>query len=128
MQQSRLFSTSGQGKIDLANLCSTGGLAVLIAHSITEQTSHSVVLLSRAVSCRRLSLDPRATLLDAVSRSPTHVHTEKTSSLISNQAKPALAARGFQIAAVDYDDADDLKFALRGINTVISTVTGPRSS
>jgi len=66
----------------------TGGLAVLIAHSIIEETNHSVVLLSRA-------------------------------------AKPALAARGFQIAAVDYDDADDLKFALRGIDTVISTVTGP---
>ena len=42
-----------------------------------------------------------------------------------NQTKPALATRGFQIAIVDYDDADDLKFALRGIDTVISTVTGP---
>jgi hypothetical protein len=30
----------------------TGGLACLIAHSINEQTSHSVVLLSRAVSSR----------------------------------------------------------------------------
>lgn len=41
------------------------------------------------------------------------------------QAKPALSARGFQIAVVDYNDADNLKYALRGIDTVISTVTGP---
>jgi hypothetical protein len=41
------------------------------------------------------------------------------------QAKPALSARGFQIVVVDYNDADGLKYALRGIDTVISTVTGP---
>jgi hypothetical protein len=55
----------------------------------------------------------------------SHDHAERLPSLIPNQAKPALATRGFQIAVVDYDDADDLKFALRGIDTVISTVTGP---
>jgi hypothetical protein len=84
-----------------------------------------VVLLSRAVSRRRSSPDTRAALLDDVSRSPSHVHNRKISSLIPNQAKPAYAARGLQIAVVDYDDAEDLKFALRGIDTVISTVTGP---
>ncbi|KAM0719648.1 hypothetical protein Q7P37_003779 [Cladosporium fusiforme] len=66
----------------------TGGLACMIAHWISEETNHPVVLLSRA-------------------------------------DKPALAARGFQILIIDYNDADDLKFALRGIDTVISTVTGP---
>lgn len=41
------------------------------------------------------------------------------------QAKPALTAQGFQIVVVDYNDADDLRYALRGIDTIISTVTGP---
>ncbi|KAM0706280.1 hypothetical protein Q7P35_005605 [Cladosporium inversicolor] len=66
----------------------TGGLACLIAHFISEETTHGVVLLSRA-------------------------------------AKPALTQRGLQITIVDYNDADNLKYALRGIDTVISTVTGP---
>lgn len=54
--------------LDLANRCRTGGLAVLIAHSITEDTSHSVVLLSRAVSRWRSVLNPGATLLDTASQ------------------------------------------------------------
>lgn len=47
------------------------------------------------------------------------------SNLTLIQAKPALTQRGLQITVVDYNDADNLKYALRGIDTVISTVTGP---
>nr|OQO29496.1 hypothetical protein B0A51_03024 [Rachicladosporium sp. CCFEE 5018] len=45
--------------------------------------------------------------------------------LLSRSQQPALAARGFQISVVDYTDAQSLTFALKGIDTVISTVTGP---
>ena len=41
------------------------------------------------------------------------------------QTQPQLIALGYQVLVVDYSDADSLKFALRGIDTVISTVTGP---
>lgn len=41
------------------------------------------------------------------------------------QAQPQLAALGYQVLLVDYNDVETLKFALRGIDTVISTVTGP---
>ncbi|KAK5170442.1 uncharacterized protein LTR77_005030 [Saxophila tyrrhenica] len=44
---------------------------------------------------------------------------------LSRSDKPPLAAKGYQVTVVDYDDADSLKYALRGIDTVISTVTGP---
>jgi hypothetical protein len=44
---------------------------------------------------------------------------------MSSQVKPELTACGFQIAVVDYDDADDLYHTLRDIDTVISTATGP---
>jgi hypothetical protein len=96
----------------------TGGLACLIAHFINEETSHSVVLLSRAVSGR--ILDPPPTIHRFL-----FAWVVIRSSLTLIQAKPTLSARGFQIAVVDYNDADDLKYALRGIDTVISTVTGP---
>lgn len=97
----------------------TGGLACLIAHFISEETTHGVVLLSRAVSLWR----PDHWLKSAFR------HLMKTDSCESYltfvQAKPALSQRGLQITVVDYNDADNLKYALRGIDTVISTVTGP---
>ncbi|QIW94880.1 hypothetical protein AMS68_000398 [Peltaster fructicola] len=44
--------------------------------------------------------------------------------LLSRTEQPSLAAKGFQVAVVDYEDEEDLAFALNGIDTVISTVTG----
>ena len=88
----------------------TGGLARLIAHYIDEDTSHHVVFLSRTVRCpavvklRLLLL--RSTLLNCL------------------QTQPQLAAGGYQVSVVDYGDFESLKYALRGIDTVISTVTG----
>ena len=41
------------------------------------------------------------------------------------QAQPALIASGYQVSIVNYSNAESLQFALRGIDTVISTVTGP---
>ena len=41
------------------------------------------------------------------------------------QTQPGLTAGGYQVSVVDYSDIETLKFALRGIDTVISTVTGP---
>ncbi|KAK3052402.1 hypothetical protein LTR09_006612 [Extremus antarcticus] len=43
---------------------------------------------------------------------------------LSRSAKQQLTTKGYQVTVVDYDDADSLKYALRGIDTVISTVTG----
>lgn len=47
-----------------------------------------------------------------------------TSELTLQQDKPQLTSRGFQVIVVDYRDNESLKFALRGVDTVISTVTG----
>lgn len=97
----------------------TGGLACLIAHFISEETTHGVVLLSRAVSCWRSDR-----WLQRACRHMMKIENCR-SYLTLIQAKPALAQRGLQITVVDYNDADNLKYALRGIDTVISTVTGP---
>ena len=40
------------------------------------------------------------------------------------QTQPQLTAGGYQVSVVDYSDVESLKYALRGIDTVISTVTG----
>lgn len=32
--------------------------------------------------------------------------------------------KGFQVSVIDYDDDEDLDYALRGVDTIISTVTG----
>lgn len=44
--------------------------------------------------------------------------------LTCRQPKPDLEAEGYQVVVVDYDNQDDLRFALRGIDVVISTVSG----
>ncbi|KAI9842908.1 MAG: hypothetical protein M1837_006740 [Sclerophora amabilis] len=44
--------------------------------------------------------------------------------LLSREDKPGLNANGFQVIVVDYDDAQSLRYALFGIDTVISTVSG----
>jgi len=40
------------------------------------------------------------------------------------QPKPNLEAAGYQVVVVDYNSQDDLRFALRGIDLVVSTVSG----
>lgn len=44
------------------------------------------------------------------------------------QAQPQLVSSGFQVVVVDYSDERTLTFALRGVDTVISTVPGPNQS
>ena len=44
--------------------------------------------------------------------------------LIVRQEKPQLS-ESYQVAVIDYSSQQSLQFALRGIDTVISTVTGP---
>ena len=44
--------------------------------------------------------------------------------LILLQEQPQLTQGGCQVSVVDYRDIETLKYALRGIDTVISTVTG----
>ncbi|KAL2353613.1 hypothetical protein BJ546DRAFT_1062401 [Cryomyces antarcticus] len=44
---------------------------------------------------------------------------------LSRTPQPRLVAQGHQVQVVDYNDPESLLFALRGIDTVISTVTGP---
>ena len=38
---------------------------------------------------------------------------------------PTLSSRGWQVLRVDYDDPDDLRYKLSGVDTVISTISGP---
>ena len=45
--------------------------------------------------------------------------------LMCVQDQPQLRAAGYQVSIVDYGNFQSLVFALRGIDTVISTVTGP---
>ncbi|TVY19369.1 hypothetical protein LARI1_G003446 [Lachnellula arida] len=44
--------------------------------------------------------------------------------IFSREDQPSLIARGYQIAVVDYDSQDDLRYTLRGIDLVISTIVG----
>ncbi|KAF5875097.1 putative isoflavone reductase family protein [Botrytis fragariae] len=44
--------------------------------------------------------------------------------ILSRQVQPDLETHGYQVAVVNYDDQDDLRFNLRGIDIVISTVSG----
>lgn len=45
--------------------------------------------------------------------------------LMRGQQQPQLSSAGYQVAVIDYSEPETLRFALRGIDTVISTVTGP---
>ncbi|TKA80026.1 hypothetical protein B0A49_02304 [Cryomyces minteri] len=54
-----------------------------------------------------------------------HEETRHETLFLSRIPKPQLAAQGHQVQVVDYNDPESLLFALRGIDTVISTVTGP---
>ncbi|KAK6597839.1 isoflavone reductase [Botrytis cinerea] len=44
--------------------------------------------------------------------------------ILSRQGRPDLEVHGYQVTVVNYDDQDDLRFNLRGIDIVISTVSG----
>nr|POE49267.1 hypothetical protein CFP56_32417 [Quercus suber] len=44
---------------------------------------------------------------------------------LTQQQQQAQLSQSYQVAVVNYDNAQSLQFALRGIDTVISTVTGP---
>ncbi|TGO67158.1 hypothetical protein BOTNAR_0047g00260 [Botryotinia narcissicola] len=44
--------------------------------------------------------------------------------ILSRQGQPDLETHGYQVAVVNYDDQDNLRFNLRGIDIVISTVSG----
>ncbi|PMD65851.1 isoflavone reductase family protein-like protein [Hyaloscypha bicolor E] len=44
--------------------------------------------------------------------------------ILSRQAQPDLEALDYQIAVVNYDSQDELRYTLRGIDLVISTVSG----
>ncbi|KAI9784647.1 MAG: hypothetical protein M1839_001869 [Geoglossum umbratile] len=44
--------------------------------------------------------------------------------MLSRSAKPGLSAKGYQIVEVNYADQNSLRFALAGIDVVISTVSG----
>ncbi|KAG9242900.1 isoflavone reductase family protein-like protein [Calycina marina] len=44
--------------------------------------------------------------------------------IISRAPKPDLTAKGYQVIVVDYDNQQDLEHSLRGVNLVISTISG----
>ncbi|KAA8565077.1 hypothetical protein EYC84_010834 [Monilinia fructicola] len=44
--------------------------------------------------------------------------------ILSREARPDLEVLGYQVTVVNYDNQDDLRFHLRGIDIVISTVSG----
>lgn len=51
-----------------------------------------------------------------------------THALTHLQLQQTLSSRGFQVAVIDYSNEEELRFALRGVDTVISTVTGPNQT
>lgn len=50
--------------------------------------------------------------------------TVHTTLILSRYAQPSLEQQGYQTAVVDYDDQNLLRFMLRGVDVVISTVSG----
>lgn len=96
-------------------LAGTGGLARLIAHYINEETAHHVVFLSRTVRLHTYRGH-------APSRCQQSVLVSGWLTMLQEQTQ--LSEGGYQVSVVDYSDLESLKYALRGIDTVISTVTG----
>ncbi|KAE9972368.1 hypothetical protein EG328_005060 [Venturia inaequalis] len=45
--------------------------------------------------------------------------------VLSRQEQPHLAGQGYQVLVVDYEDQLSLQHAVMGVDTIISTVTGP---
>jgi len=82
-------------------IAGSGGLARIFAQYINE-TVHPFIILSRSVRFPQ-SLRP---------------------SLITFQTQPDLEALGYQVIVVNYDNQHDLRFNLRGIDLVISTISG----
>ncbi|KAF7195505.1 hypothetical protein HII31_03099, partial [Pseudocercospora fuligena] len=104
-QQSRR-SSSIMSTMRIA-IAGTGGLARLIAHYVGTETTHVVVFLSRSVHNELIPLHDLGYGLTQV------------------QQQPQLTAAGYQVAVIDYGDIDTLRFSLRGIDTIISTISGP---
>ena len=96
-------SSSNENMMRIA-LAGSSGLAQTLAYYLNE-TVHPFIILSRQVSTDRgatcrIQVTPRL------------------------QAQPQLEALGYQITTVDYDNQEDLRYHLRGIDLVISTVSG----
>ena len=45
-------------------------------------------------------------------------------STVASQPHPELTAKGWQVVVVDYNNASDLRFKVRGVDVVISTING----
>ncbi|KAJ9638831.1 hypothetical protein H2199_006691 [Coniosporium tulheliwenetii] len=55
-----------------------------------------------------------------------HLHEDTSHQvvLLSRFAQPSLIALGYRVQVVNYDDQESLRYALNGVDTVISTVSG----
>jgi hypothetical protein len=120
----RLQKKEGQVKLSRSSLvpkmmriaiAGTGGLALMIAHFVNEDTSHQLVILSRSVR-RVMPLFCATTPFDGgCIRCPA---------ANSSQPRPGLVSQGYSVEVVDYGNPASLRHALMGVDTVISTVTG----
>lgn len=98
----------------------TGGLARLIAHFIDQDTGHHVVFLSRTVRSP-LRADRRVKTI----RFPSMIIVVSVGVILTQAQEQPQLSESYQVTVVNYSDLQSLQFALRGIDTVISTVTGP---
>ena len=80
----------------------TNGLAQFIAYYLTQVTSHSFVFLTRTVC----------------------VYLAYVCHTLTAQANPGLSDRGWQVLVVDYQNPASLAYTLKGVDLVISTVSG----
>lgn len=90
-----------------------GGFAYILAREIA-QTSNAVLVLSTRVSLLLMSW-----MIDLLDHSNARVRTDRI-----NQHHPEFQDLGVQVSIIDYADIEQLRYALRGIDLVISTVPG----
>jgi uncharacterized protein YbjT (DUF2867 family) len=87
-------------------IAGAGGFAQILAQQIS-QTAHALLVLSR-----RVCLNPEL--------------PDKSSMLTILQPHPELeeSSPGCQVAIVDYEDVENLRYTLQGVDLVISTISG----
>lgn len=90
-------------------IAGSSGLAQYIAHFLSKQANHPFILLSRNVS--------------ADYHQPIYLPTQKPK---ANYTQPSqgLISKGWQVVKVDYNKPSGLRYALAGVDTVISTISG----
>lgn len=103
-------------------IAGTNTLALMMAHFVITETSHQLVVLSRQVSPTYFLPQLRLFYVNANHDTRWCLGQRKTN---WSKEQPHLVGQGYQVLVVNYEEQQSLRHAVMGVDTVISTVTGP---